>query len=186
MDTKLCQKIFSLMQDMTALTSDLHSQMRCLKWATRSQISRVEERQHLRVLSTNFFCDNRHAKPLGCDAPTLKRFPSEFEDHRRIAEECAARGWGRLLIGSGNPSLYCLIMVRSAVGAHSFWMCQSVVFTKAKQQHEGPHTPKKKKQKLQPQDVAQFNWCFQQRSPSDHWQNSQHTDGNMLVIIWPS
>lgn len=39
---------------------------------------RVEEKQHLRVF-TNFFCDNRHAKPLGCNAPTLKRFPSELK-----------------------------------------------------------------------------------------------------------
>lgn len=41
------------------------------------RILRVDEEQHLRALTTNFFCDNRHTKPLDCNAPTLKRFPSE-------------------------------------------------------------------------------------------------------------
>lgn len=66
------------MQDKAALTSDLQMRRLQMSDAIADGFLRVEEKQHLRVL-TNFFCDNQHTKPLGRNAPTLKRFPSELK-----------------------------------------------------------------------------------------------------------
>lgn len=71
-------------------------------------------------------------------------------------------------------------MVGSAVRAHSFWMSESDVFTKAKQQHEGPHTKTNQQKKtLWPQEDAQVQLTFPAKS--NRW-----THSDMLAIMWLS
>lgn len=70
----LHQQVKDWCTDNAALSSDLGWLQ--MSYAITDRFLRAEEKQHSRVLSTNSFCDNRHTKPLGGNAPTLKRFPS--------------------------------------------------------------------------------------------------------------